>query len=110
MEPKTELLSLQQIQYFCATLELNSFTTTTDTLRISQPTITKQMHKLEQALGTDLFVRTKRGVVTTKTKHAFTKHTTHNLRTLKNTTNSVNKLTKLRNNTVAIKIFNNPTT
>ena len=37
MQSKAELLSLQQIRCFCATLELGSFTAAAEALRVSQP-------------------------------------------------------------------------
>jgi len=62
VQPKAELLSLQQIRCFCATLERGSFTAAAAELRVSQPAVAEQIRKLEQALGADLFVRAGRGV------------------------------------------------
>ncbi len=62
MEPKAELLSLQQVRCFCAALEPGSFTAAAAALRVSQPAVAEQIRKLEQTLGTDLFVRVGRGV------------------------------------------------
>src|SRR5918996_6007325 len=81
-QSKAELLSLQQIRCFCATLELGSFTAAAAALRVSQPAVAEQIRKLEQLLGTDLFVRAGRGVVPTDAGRAFAVHATRSLQTL----------------------------
>src|SRR5829696_2194043 len=77
---KAELLSLQQLRCFCATVELGSFTAAAEALRVSQPAVAEQIRKLEQALGADLFVRAGRGVVPTEAGRAFAEHAAHSLR------------------------------
>ena len=99
--PKAELLSLQQIRCFCAALELGSFTAAADALRVSQPAVAEQIRKLEQALGTDLFVRAGRGVVPTEAGRAFAEHATRSLRALEDAAGSVGELTSLQTGTVA---------
>jgi DNA-binding transcriptional LysR family regulator len=105
---KAELLSLQQIRCFCATLELGSFTAAAETLRVSQPAVAEQIRKLEQALGADLFVRAGRGVVATEAGRAFAKHAERSLRAVEEAAGSVGELTALRGGTVAVGIFGGP--
>jgi DNA-binding transcriptional LysR family regulator len=105
---KAELLSLQQIRCFCATLELGSFTAAAAALGVSQPAVAEQIRKLEQALGTDLFVRAGRGVVATDAGRAFAEHATRGLRAVADAADNVGELTALRSGTVAVGIFGEP--
>jgi DNA-binding transcriptional LysR family regulator len=108
VQPKAELLSLQQIRCFCAAAELGSFTAAADALRVSQPAVAEQIRKLEHALGADLFVRAGRGVVPTEAGRAFAEHAAHSLRAVEDAADSVGELTALRSGTVALGIFGEP--
>src|ERR671914_1457730 len=108
VQPKADLLSLQQIRCFCAALELGSFTAAAESLRVSQPAVAEQIRKLEQALGTDLFVRVGRGVVPTEAGRAFAEHATRSLRAIEEAADSVGELTALRSGTVALGVFGEP--
>jgi DNA-binding transcriptional LysR family regulator len=108
VQPKAELLSLQQIRCFCAALELGSFTAAADSLRVSQPAVAEQIRKLEQALGADLFVRAGRGVVATDAGRAFAAHAARSLRAVEEAAESVGELTELRGGTVALGVFGEP--
>ena len=96
MESKAELLSLQQVRCFCAALELGSFTAAAAALRVSQPAVAEQIRKLEQILGTELFVRAGRGVLPTDAARAFAEHATRSLRALEDAADSVGELTSLK--------------
>jgi DNA-binding transcriptional LysR family regulator len=108
VQAKAELLSLQQVRCFCAALELGSFTAAARTLGISQPAVAEQIRKLEQILGTDLFVRAGRGVVATDAGRAFAEHAAASLRALEDAAESVGELTAVRGGTVAVGIFGEP--
>jgi DNA-binding transcriptional LysR family regulator len=108
VQTKAELLSLQQIRCFCATLELGSFTAAADALRVSQPAVAEQIRKLEHALGTDLFIRAGRGVVPTEAGRMFAEHAARSLRAVEDAAESVSELTALRTGTVAIGAFGEP--
>jgi DNA-binding transcriptional LysR family regulator len=99
---------MQQLRCFCAALELGSFTAAAEALRVSQPAVAEQIRKLEQALGSDLFVRAGRGVVPTDAGRAFAEHATRSLRAVEDATDSVGELTALRSGTVAIGVFGEP--
>jgi DNA-binding transcriptional LysR family regulator len=105
---QAELLSLQQIRCFCATLELGSFTAAAGALRVSQPAVAEQVRKLEQALGADLFVRAGRGVVATEAGRAFAEHAARSLRAVEDAAGSVSELAALRRGTVAVGVFGEP--
>src|SRR5262247_1471320 len=108
MQTKAELVSLQQIRCFCATVELGSFTAAAELLRVSQPAVAEQIRKLEQALGADLFVRAGRGVTATEAGRAFAAHAARSLRAVEEAADSVGELTTLRGGTVAVGIFGEP--
>ena len=108
MEPKAELLSLQQVRCFCAALELGSFTAAAAALRVSQPAVAEQIRKLEQILGTELFVRAGRGVLPTDAARAFAEHATRSLRALEDAADSVGELTSLKTGTVSVGVFSGP--
>jgi DNA-binding transcriptional LysR family regulator len=108
VQSKAELLSLQQLRCFCAALELGSFTAAAEALRVSQPAVAEQIRKLEQALGTDLFVRAGRGVLPTHAGRAFAEHATRSLRAVADAADSVGELTALRSGTVTVGIFGEP--
>jgi DNA-binding transcriptional LysR family regulator len=99
---------MQQIRCFCAALELGSFTAAATALRVSQPAVAEQIRKLEQALGSALFVRAGRGVVPTDAGRAFAEHATRSLRAVEDAAESVGELTALRSGTVAVGIFAEP--
>jgi len=108
VESKAELLSLQQVRCFCAALELGSFTAAAESLRVTQPAVAEQIRKLEQLLGTDLFVRAGRGVVPTEAARVFAEHATRSLRALEDAAGSVGELTSLNTGTVSLGVFSGP--
>jgi DNA-binding transcriptional LysR family regulator len=108
VEPKAELLSVQQVRCVCAALELGSFTAAAAELRVTQPAVAEQIRKLEQLLGTDLFVRAGRGVVPTEAARVFAEHATRSLRALEDAAGSVGELTSLHTGTVTVGVFSGP--
>ena len=91
---------MQQIRCFCAALELGSFPAAAAALRVSQPAVAEQIRKLEQALGSDLFVRAGRGVVPTDAGRAFAEHATRSLRAVEDAADSVGELTAVGGGTL----------
>ncbi len=57
--------SLKQLEYFLAVTRCGSLRRAADELSISQPTLTAQIARLEQALAVRLFERTRKGVYPT---------------------------------------------
>lgn len=60
------MLELQKIQYFFAVVEHRSLSGAAQALRVSQPTLTRQMQALETDFKTPLFVRGSRGMTLTE--------------------------------------------
>ncbi|MEM9493640.1 MAG: LysR family transcriptional regulator [Myxococcota bacterium] len=55
-------MELHQIRYFLAVLETSNFTRAAERCHVSQPALTTAIKKLEQELGSPLFLRERRGV------------------------------------------------
>jgi len=60
------MLSLQQLNCFLAAVRHGTFSKAAQALDISQPSLSAQVLKLEQALGTSLFIRTNRRLMLTE--------------------------------------------
>jgi len=64
-------IELRQIRYFVAVAEEGNIGAAAVKLGISQPPVTRQIHKLEKEVGGNLFVRTPRGVELTEAGKTF---------------------------------------
>jgi DNA-binding transcriptional LysR family regulator len=107
-QSKAQLVSLQQLRCFCAAVELGSFSAAAEALRVSQPAVAEQIRKLEQILGTDLFVRAARGVFPTDAGHAFAEHAARSLQTVEDAAASVGEFTAMQSGSVALGTFSAP--
>ncbi|MET0493934.1 MAG: LysR family transcriptional regulator [Actinoplanes sp.] len=58
-------VQLQQLRYFLAVVETRHFTQAADSLGVAQPTLSKQIHTLEETLGAPLFERNRGDVALT---------------------------------------------
>jgi DNA-binding transcriptional LysR family regulator len=58
-------LTLQQLEYFLATIDAGSFSQAAERLYFAQPSVSEQVRKLEAELGVALFRRVGRGLVPT---------------------------------------------
>ena len=58
-------MELQQLQYFVTTVQIGSITKAADVLYISQPALSRTLHRLESELGFSLFERRHSGILLT---------------------------------------------
>ncbi len=107
-EPKAELLSLQQIRCFLATIRAGSFTGAADLLDVSQPAVAEQIRNLERNVGVALFVRAGRGVRPTAAGTAFAERAPAIMRALDEAIDSVSDVRELRRGTLAFGLFSTP--
>jgi len=64
-------VELRHLRYFIRAAELLNFTKAAESLYVSQPTLSVQVHQLEQELGTELFARVGRNVRLTESGNVF---------------------------------------
>lgn len=64
-------MEVHQIRYFCAVAESGNFTRAAEAIRIAQPSLSQQIHKLEDELGAKLFDRLPRSARLTQFGRAF---------------------------------------
>ena len=64
-------MEVHQLRYFCAVAESGNFTRAAEATRVAQPSLSQQIHKLEDELGAKLFDRLPRSVRLTQFGKAF---------------------------------------
>lgn len=64
-------MEVHQLRYFCAVAETGNFTRAAEAARIAQPSLSQQIHKLEDELGAKLFDRLPRSARLTQFGKAF---------------------------------------
>jgi LysR family hydrogen peroxide-inducible transcriptional activator len=64
-------MEVHQLRYFCAVAESGNFTRAAEATRVSQPSLSQQIHKLEDELGARLFDRLPRSARLTQFGKAF---------------------------------------
>jgi LysR family hydrogen peroxide-inducible transcriptional activator len=64
-------MELHQLRYFCAVVRAGNFTRAAENQHIAQPSLSQQIHKLENELGTRLFDRFPRFARLTESGNAF---------------------------------------
>lgn len=67
-------MEFQQLRYLCAIADTGSFTRAAERCRVAQPSLSQQISRLEEELGTKLFDRLGRSIRLTEAGHAFLPH------------------------------------
>jgi LysR family nitrogen assimilation transcriptional regulator len=75
-------MELRQLRYFAEVAALENFSKAASSLRIAQPAISRQVQKLEDELGVELFSRVGRGMVLTKAGSLLAQHAAFVLRSV----------------------------
>ena len=59
-------MTLQQLHYFLAAIEHGTLSKAAELLNVAQPTLSDQIIRLEESMGTTLFIRTNRKLMLTE--------------------------------------------
>jgi DNA-binding transcriptional LysR family regulator len=92
-------LTLQQLQYFLATLRHGSFSAAAEELHLAQPSLSEQVRRLEAELGVPLFQRVGRGLAPTEAAQALRPHAERTLAAAEAARESVVAMRELRGGT-----------
>jgi LysR family transcriptional regulator, transcription activator of glutamate synthase operon len=95
-------MEVHQLAYFESVSRHLHFTRAAEELNVAQPSVSQQIRKLEDELGTPLFHRMKRHVALTEAGTLFLRHTRAILQQLEEARVEVQELTGLRKGTLAI--------
>src|SRR4051812_25960671 len=98
-------MTLQQLQYFLATIERGSFSAAADALHMAQPSLSEQVRRLEAELGVDLFARVGRGLALTEAGHTLRPHAERLIADADEARASVAGVRELRGGTVSLGMF-----
>ncbi|MEY8309293.1 LysR family transcriptional regulator [Erysipelotrichaceae bacterium 51-3] len=64
-------MTLNQLQYFCKVAEFENYRAASETVHVSQPSLSRSIASLEEELGISLFDKKGRGVILTKAGRIF---------------------------------------
>lgn len=89
------MLSLDYLNKFLVTCKHKNITTASNELFITQPALSKSIMEMEKLLGTQLFIRTSRGLELTPTAEYLRNNTELQMMQIQNTINSIEKTNKI---------------
>src|SRR5579884_920467 len=98
-------MDLQQMRYTIAVAEEGNFTRAAERLYLTQPALSVQVRKLEQELGTPLFVRLGREVALTSAGEAFVAQARRALFEVEQTRRKVAEVCGLRGGRVEVGVL-----
>src|SRR5258705_7489170 len=98
-------MTLQQLQYFLATVEHGSFSAAAESLWMAQPSLSEQIRRLEAELGAPLFTRLGRGVTLTEAGRALRPHAEETLAAAEAAAMAVAEVRELRGGTAPFGTF-----
>ena len=98
-------MTIQQLEYFLATVEHGSFSSAARSLYLTQPSISEQVRQLEAELGIALFARAGRGLVLTEAGRRFRPEAERVLADLDRARDAVAGVRDLRGGTLGFGMF-----
>lgn len=98
-------ITLQQLQYFLSAVEHGSLSAAADAHFIAQPSLSEQIRRLENQLGTTLFVRTNRKLILTEAAQMLIPHAQRTLAAAEEAAQAVSPIRDLTGGTVAFGTF-----
>jgi DNA-binding transcriptional LysR family regulator len=100
-------MTLQQLRYVVAVVEAGSFSAAAAALRLSTPSISDQVRRLEAELGVRLFARAGRTVALTDAGRDLLPHARHVLQAADHARQSITDLRDLRRGVLTFGLFRN---
>lgn len=97
-------INLELYKIFCVVANTGNITKASEELMISQPAISKSIKNLEEQLGGDLFIRTKRGVILTEEGKEFYQYIKKAMKYIDNAERKFNDLINLDTGCIKIGI------
>ena len=85
----TNSMDLRQLRYFLAVADAGGFSKGAERVHVAQPALSAHVSKLEEELGTALFVRSSKGVALTHAGSVLVGHATDILRRVRNAQDAV---------------------
>ena len=98
-------ITLQQLQYFLSAVEHGSLSAAAEAHFIAQPSLSEQIRRLENQLGTALFVRTNRKLILTEAAQMLIPHAQRTLAAAEEAAQAVSPIRNLTGGTVAFGTF-----
>jgi DNA-binding transcriptional LysR family regulator len=98
-------MTLQQLQYFLAAIEHESFSAAADAMHMAQPSLSDQIRRLEAELGVALFVRAGRRLALTEAGRRLRPHAERTLAAAQDGTESVRAIREISGGTVSFGTF-----
>ncbi len=97
-------INFELYRIFYVVASVGNITKASEILMISQPAVTKQIKNLEEELGGELFIRTKRGVILTENGQEIYKYVKQAINSFTNAEMQFSNLKKLEKGTIRIGI------
>lgn len=98
-------MTLQQLQYFLAAIEHGTLSKAAEQLNISQPSLSDQILRLENSLGTHLFIRTNRKLILTEAGKRLQPHAKASLQAVMEGHTAVQSVRELRGGVASFGTF-----
>jgi DNA-binding transcriptional LysR family regulator len=98
-------MTIQQLAYFLAAIEHGSFSAAADALHLAQPSLSEQVRRLEDELGSALFVRGGRGLALTEAGAALRPAAERVLAEAELAREAVAEVTEMRSGTASLGTF-----
>lgn len=97
-------VDIELYKIFYNVAKFGNITKASQALFISQPAVTMSIKKLELELGTDLFIRTRKGVTLTRTGEVLYEYISRAMQNIQNGENQIANLKKLESGSIKIGI------
>lgn len=95
-------MELRHLRYFIRAAEFMNFTKAAESLYVSQPTLSVQIHQLEEELGAELFARTGRTVRLTQSGQAFLARALQAVKEIEEGTKEIDAINGLLRGTICV--------